>query len=111
MPDLIPPPLSLYVHLPWCVRTCPYCDFNSHGARGGLPFDEYVAALVRDLEHDLPLVWGRTVHSVVFGGRTPTLLPAAAIEAILSPAAARLRSAPDPHIAPESEPGSPERNA
>ncbi|RRN58911.1 radical SAM family heme chaperone HemW [Pseudoxanthomonas sp. SGNA-20] len=110
MPDLIPPPLSLYVHLPWCVRKCPYCDFNSHGARGGLPFDEYVAALVRDLEHDLPLVWGRTVHSVFFGGGTPSLFPAAAIEAILSAAAARLRFAPDAEITLEANPGTAEHD-
>ena len=110
MPELIPPPLSLYVHLPWCVRKCPYCDFNSHGARGQLPFDEYVAALVRDLEHDLPLVWGRTVHSVFFGGGTPSLFPAAAIDAILSAAAARLRFAPDAEITLEANPGTAEHD-
>ena len=110
MPDLIPPPLSLYVHLPWCVRKCPYCDFNSHGARGELPFDDYVAALVRDLEHDLPLVWGRTVHSVFFGGGTPSLFPAAAIEAILSAASARLRFAPDAEITLEANPGTAEHD-
>ena len=110
MPDLIPPPLSLYVHLPWCVRKCPYCDFNSHGARGELPFDDYVAALVRDLEHDLPLVWGRTVHSVFFGGGTPSLFPASAIEAILSAASARLRFAPDAEITLEANPGTAEHD-
>ncbi len=110
MPDLIPPPLSLYVHLPWCVRKCPYCDFNSHGAKGELPFDDYVAALVRDLEHDLPLVWGRTVHSVFFGGGTPSLFPAAAIEAILSAASARLRFAPDAEITLEANPGTAEHD-
>ncbi|WP_028917170.1 radical SAM family heme chaperone HemW [Pseudoxanthomonas sp. J35] len=110
MPDLIPPPLSLYVHLPWCVRKCPYCDFNSHGARGELPFDDYVAALVRDLEHDLPLVWGRTVHSVFFGGGTPSLFPAAAIESILSAASARLRFAPDAEITLEANPGTAEHD-
>ncbi|WP_028919207.1 radical SAM family heme chaperone HemW [Pseudoxanthomonas suwonensis] len=110
MPDLIPPPLSLYVHLPWCVRKCPYCDFNSHGAKGELPFDDYVAALVRDLEHDLPLVWGRTVHSVFFGGGTPSLFPASAIEAILSAASARLRFAPDAEITLEANPGTAEHD-
>lgn len=70
MPQLIPPPLSLYVHLPWCVRKCPYCDFNSHAAKGALPFEAYVDALIRDLDADLPLVWGRVVHSVFFGGGT-----------------------------------------
>ena len=73
---LTTPPLSLYVHLPWCVRKCPYCDFNSHEFRGGaLPFAAYVDALVADLEHDLPLAWGRTVHTVFFGGGTPSLFP------------------------------------
>ncbi len=110
MPDLIPPPLSLYVHLPWCVRKCPYCDFNSHGAKGQLPFDDYVAALVRDLEQDLPLVWGRTVHSVFFGGGTPSLFPAAAIEAILSAASARLRFAPEAEITLEANPGTAEHD-
>ena len=110
MPDLIPPPLSLYVHLPWCVRKCPYCDFNSHGAKGELPFDDYVAALVRDLEHDLPLVWGRTVHSVFFGGGTPSLFPAASIETILSAASARLRFAPDAEITLEANPGTAEHD-
>lgn len=78
------PPLSLYIHIPWCVRKCPYCDFNSHEARGGLPEDEYVAALIRDLELSLPLVWGRKVYSVFIGGGTPSLLSAPALEKILS---------------------------
>ena len=77
---LIPPPLSLYVHLPWCVRKCPYCDFNSHQGKGELPFGEYVDALLRDLDFDLPLVWGRTVQTVFFGGGTPSLFPAEAID-------------------------------
>src|SRR5690606_38430335 len=70
--QLHPPPLSLYVHLPWCVRKCPYCDFNSHQARGPLPFEPYVDALLADLDHDPPLAWGRNVHSVFFGGGTPS---------------------------------------
>jgi oxygen-independent coproporphyrinogen-3 oxidase len=107
-PALIPPPLSLYVHLPWCVRKCPYCDFNSHSAKGALPFDEYVDALVRDLEHDLPLVWGRTVHSVFFGGGTPSLFPPEAIDRILQAASARLRFAPDAEITLEANPGTAE---
>ncbi len=68
------PPLSLYIHIPWCVRKCPYCDFNSHEARGAFPEKEYVAALVRDLELALPLIWGRKVYTVFFGGGTPSLL-------------------------------------
>jgi putative oxygen-independent coproporphyrinogen III oxidase len=107
-PALIPPPLSLYVHLPWCVRKCPYCDFNSHGAKGALPFDEYVDALVRDLEHDLPLVWGRTVHTVFFGGGTPSLFPPDAIERILQAASSRLRFAPEAEITLEANPGTAE---
>jgi putative oxygen-independent coproporphyrinogen III oxidase len=105
---LIPPPLSLYVHIPWCVKKCPYCDFNSHGQQGALPVDAYVAALVADLEQDLPLVWGRTVHSVFFGGGTPSLFPPEAIGAILDAAAARLRFAPGAEVTLECNPGTAE---
>jgi oxygen-independent coproporphyrinogen-3 oxidase len=102
------PPLSLYVHMPWCVRKCPYCDFNSHAQRGALPFDAYVEALVADLEHDLPLVWGRTVHTVFFGGGTPSLFPPDAVDAFLQRAAARLRFAPGVEITLETNPGTTE---
>lgn len=105
---LIPPPLSLYVHLPWCVRKCPYCDFNSHAAKGALPFEEYVDALVRDLDHDLPLVWGRVVNSVFFGGGTPSLFPPEAIDRFLQAASARLRFAPGLEITLETNPGTAE---
>jgi len=106
---LIPPPLSLYVHLPWCVRKCPYCDFNSHEFKGGTPpFDAYVDALLADLDQDLPLVWGRTVHSVFFGGGTPSLFPADAIERILQGASSRLRFAPEAEITLETNPGTAE---
>jgi len=107
---LVPPPLSLYVHLPWCVRKCPYCDFNSHEFRGegGPPFAAYVEALLADLEHDLPLAWGRTVHSVFFGGGTPSLFPADAIDAFLQGASARLRFAPGLEITLEANPGTAE---
>ncbi|WDK30964.1 radical SAM family heme chaperone HemW [Xanthomonas campestris] len=108
MPDLIPPPLALYVHLPWCVRKCPYCDFNSHAAKGALPFDDYVDALIRDLDADLPLVWGRVVHSVFFGGGTPSLFPPEAIDRFLQAAAARLRFAPNLEITLETNPGTAE---
>ncbi|MBU0622041.1 MAG: radical SAM family heme chaperone HemW [Gammaproteobacteria bacterium] len=77
------PPLSLYIHIPWCVRKCPYCDFNSHEARGGIPEKEYVAALVRDLEMALPQIWGRKVYTVFFGGGTPSLLSGEAVAEIL----------------------------
>ncbi len=102
---LTTPPLSLYVHLPWCVRKCPYCDFNSHEGRGALPFDAYVDALLADLDHDLPLAWGRTVHSVFFGGGTPSLFPPAAIDRFLQQASARLRFAPDVEVTLETNPG------
>ena len=77
------PPLSLYIHIPWCVRKCPYCDFNSHEARGGFSEDSYVAALVRDLELALPLIWGRKVYTVFFGGGTPSLLSGEGVAEIL----------------------------
>lgn len=107
-PALLHPPLSLYVHLPWCVRKCPYCDFNSHEQRGELPFAAYVDALLADLDHDLPLVWGRTIHSVFFGGGTPSLFPAEAIDAFLQAASARLRFAPNLEITLETNPGTAE---
>ena len=77
------PPLSLYIHIPWCVRKCPYCDFNSHESRGALPEQEYVAALIRDLELSLPLIWGRKVYTVFFGGGTPSLLSGESVAEIL----------------------------
>ena len=99
------PPLSLYVHLPWCVRKCPYCDFNSFEPRGEIPEQAYVSALVADLESALPLVWGRRVHTVFFGGGTPSLFPAAAIDAILAAVRARLPLEPDAEITLEANPG------
>ena len=77
------PPLSLYIHIPWCVRKCPYCDFNSHEARGAFPEKEYVAALIHDLEMALPLIWGRKVFTVFLGGGTPSLLSGDGVEEIL----------------------------
>ena len=105
---LTTPPLSLYVHLPWCVRKCPYCDFNSHEARGALPFAAYVDALLADLEHDLPLAWGRTVQTVFFGGGTPSLFPPEAIDAFLQRASSLLRFAPGVEITLETNPGTAE---
>jgi oxygen-independent coproporphyrinogen-3 oxidase len=106
--SLVPPALSLYIHIPWCVRKCPYCDFNSHQQPQALPVAEYVAALVADLEQDLPLVWGRTVHSVFFGGGTPSLFAPEAIAAILDAASARLRFSPGAEITMECNPGTAE---
>ena len=99
------PPLSLYVHLPWCVRKCPYCDFNSHALRDELPQREYVAALLRDLEQDLPRVWGRPVHTVFLGGGTPSLFDPEQIAALLSGIRARLPLVPDAEITLEANPG------
>jgi len=99
------PPLALYIHIPWCGRKCPYCDFNSHEARGAVPEARYVAALVADLERALPDVWGRRVHSVFFGGGTPSLFSAQSIDAILAAARARLVLAPDAEITLEANPG------
>ncbi|MGB7542675.1 MAG: radical SAM family heme chaperone HemW [Burkholderiales bacterium] len=99
------PPLALYVHIPWCVRKCPYCDFNSHQARGELPEREYVEALLRDLELALPDVWGRRVASIFFGGGTPSLFSAQSIDALLSALRARLPLAPGCEITLEANPG------
>ena len=99
------PPLALYVHMPWCVRKCPYCDFNSHQAKGDVPEKAYVDALVADLESALPDIWGRRIHSVFFGGGTPSLFSAAAIEVLLSEVRARLPVAPDCEITLEANPG------
>lgn len=99
------PPLSLYVHVPWCVRKCPYCDFNSHERRGEVQWREYVDALIRDLEQDLPLVWGRVVHSVFFGGGTPSLMPPEFMDDFLQRASALLSLAPGCEITLETNPG------
>ena len=108
MSSLCLPPLALYVHLPWCVRKCPYCDFNSHEGRGALPFDGYVDALIADLDQDLPLVWGRTITSVFFGGGTPSLFPPEAIDRFLQAASSRLRFTPSLEITLETNPGTAE---
>ena len=102
------PPLSLYVHLPWCIRKCPYCDFNSHEhGRDGteLPEDRYIDALVADLESALPLIWGRTVHSIFIGGGTPSLFAPESIDRLLAAIRARLRMEADCEITMEANPG------
>ncbi|MYN01916.1 oxygen-independent coproporphyrinogen III oxidase-like protein [Pseudoduganella sp. DS3] len=78
------PPLSLYIHWPWCVRKCPYCDFNSHEAKGEVPEQEYLDALRRDLEMSLPLIWGRKIYTIFIGGGTPSLMSAAAMDRLMS---------------------------
>ena len=99
------PPLSLYIHVPWCVRKCPYCDFNSHEVRDTLPEQDYVDALIADLELDLPGVWGRTVETVFIGGGTPSLFSADAIERLLSEVRARIPLKPGAEITLEANPG------
>ena len=99
------PPLSLYVHMPWCVRKCPYCDFNSHEQKGDLPEDVYCAALIADLEHALPWIWGRRVYSIFFGGGTPSLFSASSIDRLLSEFRSRITIAADAEITLEANPG------
>ncbi len=101
-----PPPLSLYVHLPWCVRKCPYCDFNSHPIHGhGIDEQAYLAALIDDLESQLPRIWGRTVHTVFIGGGTPSVFSAAALDELLCQLRARLLLRADAEITLEANPG------
>ena len=104
-----PIPLALYVHIPWCVRKCPYCDFNSHEARGPVPEQAYVDALLVDLEQDLPRVWGLRIESVFIGGGTPSLFSAEALERLLAGLRARLPLRPDTEMTLEANPGAVER--
>ncbi len=101
------PPLSVYVHVPWCVRKCPYCDFNSHAA-DEIPERAYLDALRADLEQSLPLVWGRQVVSVFLGGGTPSLLSAAGLDELLAMLRACLNLLPDAEITMEANPGAAE---
>lgn len=107
-PILSLPPLTLYIHVPWCLRKCPYCDFNSHELRDGIPEDAYVDALLSDLEGELPLVWGRRVTSIFIGGGTPSLLSGVALERLLSGVRARVPLLPDAEISLEANPGTAE---
>ncbi|QLI82873.1 oxygen-independent coproporphyrinogen III oxidase-like protein [Chitinibacter fontanus] len=104
------PPLSLYIHFPWCVRKCPYCDFNSHAVKdanspSGLPEDQYIAALISDLESNLPQVWGRSVSSIFMGGGTPSLFSSASMDRLLEAIRARVKLNPDAEITLEANPG------
>lgn len=99
------PPLALYIHVPWCVQKCPYCDFNSHEARGDIPEAAYVDALLADAETALPLVWGRPVETVFFGGGTPSLLSPEAVDHLLARLRALLPFAPLAEITLEANPG------
>jgi oxygen-independent coproporphyrinogen-3 oxidase len=98
-------PLALYVHIPWCVQKCPYCDFNSHEARAGIPEKEYIAALIADLESALPLIWGRRVGSIFFGGGTPSLFSGDGIDELLTAFRSRLPLLPNAEITLEANPG------
>jgi len=99
------PPLSLYIHIPWCVRKCPYCDFNSHEGKGEVPERMYIDALISDLDYTLPKIWGRRVYSIFFGGGTPSLFSAGAIDEILVAVRARLSLDTGAEITLEANPG------
>jgi putative oxygen-independent coproporphyrinogen III oxidase len=98
-------PLSLYIHLPWCVRKCPYCDFNSHEVRQTIPEDAYIDALIKDLDEQLPRIWGRRFVSIFFGGGTPSLFSARGIGRLLSTVNSRIRFQADLEITLEANPG------
>ena len=106
------PPLSLYIHFPWCEKKCPYCDFNSHqvkegvGAKSGFDEERYINALIADLETELPRIWGRQIHSIFIGGGTPSLLSAQGMDRLLSAVRARINLEPDAEITMEANPGS-----
>lgn len=99
------PPLSLYIHIPWCVQKCPYCDFNSHALKGEVPHDDYVAHLLADLDADLPLVSGREIRTIFIGGGTPSLLSAEAMQTLMDGVRARIPVAADAEVTMEANPG------
>ncbi|MBC7453209.1 MAG: oxygen-independent coproporphyrinogen III oxidase-like protein, partial [Massilia sp.] len=100
-----PPPLSLYIHFPWCVRKCPYCDFNSHEARGAFPEQAYLDAVRLDLEQSLPLIWGRKIYTVFIGGGTPSLMSAQGLDRLLSDVRTLLPLDANAEITMEANPG------
>lgn len=104
-PGLQLPPLAAYVHIPWCVRKCPYCDFNSHVSDTGLPEQAYIDALIADLDEDLPAAGSRELSSIFFGGGTPSLFSAASLGRLLEAMTARLQFASDIEITLEANPG------
>lgn len=104
------PPLSLYIHIPWCVQKCPYCDFNSHALKSGIPEQEYISHLIDDLTIDLKWVQGRQLHSIFIGGGTPSLLSEAAIARLLAEVQTLIEFAPDIEITLEANPGTLEYN-
>ncbi len=103
-----PPPLSLYVHWPWCVKKCPYCDFNSHEAKGEIDEAAYLSALIADMEMALPAIWGRPITSVFIGGGTPSLMSGETCDALLAAIRMRLSLQPDAEVTMEANPGTAE---
>lgn len=103
------PPLSLYIHIPWCVRKCPYCDFNSHNSPGNLPEQQYIDALISDLEQELPLIWGRQIQTIFIGGGTPSLFSPEAYDRLFSQLRALLPISHHAEITLEANPGSVEQ--
>jgi putative oxygen-independent coproporphyrinogen III oxidase len=99
------PPLALYIHIPWCIQKCPYCDFNSHAVKQGIPEQEYIAHLLADLQQDLPLVAGRSLSSIFIGGGTPSVFSAKGISQILQGVKQRLECSSDMEVTMEANPG------
>jgi putative oxygen-independent coproporphyrinogen III oxidase len=99
------PPLSIYIHIPWCIRKCPYCDFNSHESKTDIPEQQYIDCLISDLDYTLPKIWGRRVYSIFFGGGTPSLFSAKGIDAILAAVRARVTLDSEAEITLEANPG------
>lgn len=104
-PMLQLPPLSLYIHIPWCVKKCPYCDFNSHALKGGIPEEAYVDALLEDFDHELLAIQGRELNTIFIGGGTPSLMSAKGFDRLLTELQKRIRFAPDIEITMEANPG------
>ena len=104
------PPLSLYIHIPWCLRKCRYCDFYSRRIEGDIPESDYISLLQQDIEHALPLIWGRKIISVFLGGGTPSLFSAASIDRLLSMIRSLLPIIPDAEISMEANPATFETN-
>ena len=99
------PPLSLYIHIPWCIQKCPYCDFNSHKIKTTLDERSYIQALITDLEAELPHIWGRPIETIFIGGGTPSVFSAQAIDSLLSAIRARVKIQPEAEITLEANPG------
>lgn len=110
MPNFNTPiPLTLYIHIPWCVQKCPYCDFNSHQVKNTIRENHYIDKLIEDLEHDLPLIWGRRIKSIFIGGGTPSLFSPESLDKLLREINARLPFSADLEITLEANPGTVEQ--